>query len=159
MTDERADMDFMSMFNISRIVDLNATTKDEALREMVKVISKSPDVADPGEFEKAIFERERQLSTGVGIGVAIPHVKIESVKNFVAAVGRSHRGIEFNSIDNKPVHLIVMIGANDQQSGDYLKILAKLVLRLKNKDFRRKVLLAKNLEQIKELFISKFDGE
>ncbi len=159
MSEERVELDFSHMFDISRVVDLKSVSKEDALRELIEVIAQSPEVTSKSEFEQAIFDREKQLSTGVGIGVAIPHVKIPSVKNFVAAIGRSHRGIDYNSIDNKPVHLIVMIGASDTQSGEYLKILAKLVLRLKDKEFRRKVMLAKNLEEIKSFFVSKIKGE
>ena len=60
---------------------------------------------------RAIIEREKVISTGVGIGIALPHVKIPCVKDFIAAVGRSHKGIDFNSLDDHPVNIVVMIGA------------------------------------------------
>lgn len=142
------------MIDESRIVDLKATTKEEALRELVDVLATSPNVTDPDDLLRAILEREKVLSTGVGIEVAMPHVKIPSVKNFVIAIGRSHKGIDFESLDEKPVYIIVMIGANDKQAGDFLKVLAKLVLRLKNKTFRKQVMFAKSPKRIKELFVS-----
>ena len=154
MVNSQNEFDFSKMFNPKRIIDLKASTKEEALKELAKLMASSPEITDPEEFEKGIFEREKQLSTGVGIGVAVPHVKIASVKDFIAAIGRSHRGIDYNSIDNKPVHIIVMIGASDTQSGEYLKVLARLVLRLKQKEFRRKVMLAKSPEEIRDLFLS-----
>lgn len=159
MVDEKVESDFSRMFSETRIIDLKASSKNEALIELIEIICKADEVTDCEEFKEAIFEREKQLSTGVGIGVAIPHVKISSVKNFVAAIGRSHRGIDYSAIDNKPVHIIVMIGASDTQSGEYLKILAKLVLRLKEKEFRRKVMLAKNSAEIKELFLNNVYGD
>lgn len=147
-------IDFSQMIDESRIVDLKATTKEEALRELVDVLATSPNVTDPDDLLRAILEREKVLSTGVGIEVAMPHVKIPSVKNFVIAIGRSHKGIDFESLDEKPVYIIVMIGANDKQAGDFLKVLAKLVLRLKNKTFRKQVMFAKSPKRIKELFVS-----
>ncbi|MGI8908432.1 MAG: PTS sugar transporter subunit IIA [Candidatus Sumerlaeaceae bacterium] len=147
-------IDFDKMFDENRIVDLKATTKEEALRELVDVLADSPDVMDRDELLHAIFEREKVISTGVGIEVALPHVKIPSVKNFVIAVGRSHKGIDFESLDEKPVYIVVMIGANDKQAGDFLKVLAKLVLKLKNRGFRKQVMFAKNPKRIKELFLS-----
>lgn len=147
-------IDFEKMIDESRIVDLKATTKEEALRELVDVLATSPDVTDPEELLHAIFEREKVISTGVGIEVALPHVKIPSVKNFVIAIGRSHKGIDFESLDEKPVYIVVMIGANDKQAGDFLKVLAKLVLKLKNRGFRKQVMFAKNQKRIKELFLS-----
>lgn len=147
-------VDFSKMIDESRIVDLKATTKEEALRELVDVLATSPNVTDKDELLKAIFEREKVISTGVGIEVALPHVKIPSVKDFVIAIGRSHKGIDFDSLDDKPVYIIVMIGANDKQAGDFLKVLAQLVLKLKNKNFRKAVMFAKSPKRIRELFIS-----
>ncbi len=147
-------IDFSRMIDESRIVDLKATTKEEALRELVDVLATSPLVTDKEELLNAIFEREKVISTGVGIEVALPHVKIPSVKDFVIAIGRSHKGIDFDSLDEKPVYIIVMIGANDKQAGDFLKVLAQLVLKLKNKNFRRAVMFAKSPKRIKELFCS-----
>lgn len=147
-------IDFDTMIDTSRIVDLKATTKEEALKELVDVLATSPNVTDKDELLRAIFEREKVISTGVGIEVALPHVKIPSVKDFVIAVGRSHKGIDFESLDDKPVYIIVMIGANDRQAGDFLKVLAKLVLKLKNRSFRKEVMFASNPKRIKELFVS-----
>lgn len=145
-------IDFSKMIDESRIVDLKATSKEEALRELVDVLATSPLVTDKEELLKAIFEREKVISTGVGIEVALPHVKIPSVKDFVIAIGRSHKGIDFDSLDEKPVYIIVMIGANDKQAGDFLKVLAQLVLKLKNRNFRKAVMFAKSPKRIKELF-------
>lgn len=147
-------IDFDKMIDESRIVDLKAANKEDALRELVDVLATSADVSDRDELLHAIFEREKVISTGVGIEVALPHVKIPSVKNFVIAIGRSHKGIDFESLDEKPVYIVVMIGANDKQAGDFLKVLAKLVLKLKNRGFRKQVMFAKNPKRIKELFLS-----
>ncbi len=147
-------IEFDKMIDESRIIDLKATTKEEALRELVDVLATSPDVSDKEELLTAIFEREKVISTGVGIEVALPHVKIPSVKNFVIAIGRSHKGIDFESLDDKPVYIVVMIGANDKQAGDFLKVLARLVLKLKNRTFRKQVMFAPNPKRIKELFVS-----
>jgi mannitol/fructose-specific phosphotransferase system IIA component (Ntr-type) len=111
-------------------------------------------VTDRDALLHAILEREKIISTGVGIEVAMPHAKISSVKDFCIAVGRSQRGIDFDAIDDKPVHIVVMIGSNDKQIGDFLKVLAMLVRRFKNKDFRRQIMFAKNGKKGRELFLS-----
>lgn len=147
-------IEFEKMIDESRIIDLKATSKEDALRELVDVLANSPEVTDKEELLNAIFEREKVISTGVGIEVALPHVKIPSVKNFVIAIGRSHKGIDFESLDDKPVYIVVMIGANDKQAGDFLKVLARLVLKLKNRSFRKQVMFAPNNKRIRELFIS-----
>lgn len=140
-----------SMFEESRIVDLKETSKEGAIQELVQVITASDLIEDKEDFLKAIIEREKVISTGVGIGIALPHVKIPCVRDFVAALGRSHKGIDFNSLDDQPVHIIVMIGASDRQSGDFLKILAQLVLKLKDKEIRKKVMLAGSPQEIKRI--------
>jgi len=147
-------IEFDKMIDESRIIDLKATTKEEALRELVDALATSPEVTDKEELLNAIFEREKVISTGVGIEVALPHVKIPSVKNFVIAIGRSHKGIDFEALDDKPVYIVVMIGANDKQAGVFLKVLARLVLKLKNRSFRKQVMFAPNPKRIRELFTS-----
>ena len=146
-------IDFGKMIDEQRIADLKATSKEEALRELVDVLATSPNVTDRDELLAAILEREKMLSTGVGIEVALPHVKIPSVKDFTLGIGRSHRGIDFDSLDEKPVYIIVMIAANDKQQGEYVKVLAQLLLRLKDKEFRKQLMFAKTPKRIKDLFL------
>ncbi|MCX7020070.1 MAG: PTS sugar transporter subunit IIA [bacterium] len=147
-------IDFSRMIDDSRIVDLKAATKDEALRELVDVMATSPLVTDRDDLLHMIFEREKLISTGVGIEVALPHVKIASIKDFVIAIGRSHRGMDFDSLDDQPVYIVVMIASNEKQQGEFLKVLAQLVLKLKNKSFRKKVMFAKSPKRIRELFVN-----
>lgn len=142
-----------SLIDVSRIVDLKARTKDEALRELVAVMASSPNIGDSEALLAKIIEREKTTSTGVGIGVALPHVKIPSVKDFVLAIGRCQRGIDFQSLDDQPVRIIVMIAANESQSSEFLKLMAKIVLRLKDKEFRNQVLLAASPRDIRDLFL------
>ncbi len=133
------------------LLDLKGRNKSEALREMIDALSARPEVTDPDAFFKAIMERERIISTGIGIGLAMPHVKIPSVTDFVLAIGRSTRGIDFDALDGQPVHIVAMIGASDRQSGEFLKVLAKLVLRLKNKTLRQKILLTPDFEEVRDI--------
>jgi len=146
--------DLDQIIDVQFITDLQAADKQSALREMVGVMSRSPHITDPKDLLDKILEREKVISTGVGIGVALPHVKIPSVRDFVVAIGRSQRGIDFQSLDEKPVHLIVMIAANESQSGEFLKLMAKVVMRLKDKEFRRRALLASKPEEIRALFVA-----
>lgn len=129
--------EFMSS---QRIIDIKSDTKDEALREMVEVIAKSDEVSDREIFEKKIFDREKLMSTGIGLGIAVPHIRDDSISNFVIGVGRKKSGIEYGSIDNKPVKLIFMIGASHKQDKEYVRVLSRLVLRLKNKKFMNQLL-------------------
>lgn len=141
----------VTMIDRSRIVDLRGVTKKEILQELVEVIAAAPEVTDKDDFFLAVMKRERILSTGIGIGLAVPHVNIDSVKDFVMAIGRKRDGIDFNSLDGKPVYLVVMIGANSSQRDDYLKVLAKICSVFKEPVFRDKVLKAPGPDAIMEL--------
>lgn len=142
-----------NMISVDRIIDVKSTKKTDVLEEMIEVLATSPLVGNKGELRDKIFERERTLSTGVGVGMAIPHVKIPSIKDFVAAVGRCKSGLDFESLDGAPTHIIVMIGCNNGQAGDFLKVLAHFVKSLKDPHMQRGILEAKNAEEIREHFL------
>ena len=97
---------------------------------------------------KAIHDRERILSTGIGQGIAIPHAKIASVTKFVAAIGISKTGVDFDSLDDKPAHIIVMIAGPEGQSEEYLRILSRFTAVLKNEQVRNRVIEAKKSDQV-----------
>lgn len=136
------------MLDPTRCVDLTARTKEEALREMVRVIATSPAVQDVNELWMKVIERERSAPTGFGIGVALPHALLPGVSDMVIAVGRSVAGIDFHSLDKVPVHIIVMIVANDSQSADLLKLMAKIVRRLRERTIRSEILHARTQAEI-----------
>lgn len=114
-----------------RVIDLKSTTKHDALEELCGLLADDPNVTDCPAFLDAIYKREELVSTGVGLGVAIPHVKIAEVKDYVVAVGRKTDGIEFDSLDGQPVRLIFLIGASDKQTRDFVKMLARVMRLLK----------------------------
>lgn len=126
------------------IVDLKATTKRDVLKELADLLTSHPNVLNCGVFLEAIYKREELVSTGVGVGVAIPHVKIPEVTDYVICVGRKKEGIEFDSLDGQPVRLVFMIGASDRQTRDFVKMLAR-VMRLLKEGANRVALLEAEL--------------
>ena len=137
------------------IIDLQSDTKKGALEELLEVICRSPKITNPVKFRKAIFNREKLMSTGIGYHLAVPHARDKCVLDFVIAIGRSKVGIEYESIDDKPVKLVIMIGAPDKQDKDYIKLLSRLVLRLKNPDFKHLILSAANAKEIYDIIQQK----
>ena len=131
-----------------RVILLKASDKEAAIRELANAISESPDVGDGEALLQAILDREQIMSTGIGLGIAIPHAKIPSVSEFVVALGKSPTGIEFNSLDGKPVHFVVMIAGPDQQQERYLQLLARITLKLKDAAVRRALNEAGSVEEI-----------
>lgn len=142
-----------TLISVDRIVDLKARDKEGVLNELIDVLATSKYVTDRQELRDKIIEREKAVSTGVGAGMAIPHVKIPTIKDFVAAIGRSREGVDFASLDQQPTHIVVMIGCNNSQSADFLQILARLVTRLKNPDLQKRILEAKDAQEIRNLFV------
>ncbi len=142
-----------SILREATVVDLQARTKEDALKELVDILAARPEVTDRKDLLEHIMEREQVISTGIGIGLAMPHVKIPSVTDFVLAIGRSSRGIEFDSLDGQPVHIVAMLCSNDSQSGEFLKVLAQLVLKLKDKALRQQVMLKPAPEDARQVLI------
>ena len=90
------------------------------------------------------------MSTGIGLGIAIPHAKISSVTEFVVGFGKVTAGLDFNSLDGKPVHFIVMIAGPDNQQERYLQLLARITLKLKDGGVRRRLTEAESIAEILE---------
>jgi fructose-specific phosphotransferase system IIA component len=131
-----------------RVILLDATTKEEALRRLAAVVATSPDVSDGSKLLAAIHEREKIMSTGIGLGIAIPHAKIPSVRDFVVGFAKIDQGIDFNSLDGKPVHFVVMIAGPDHQQERYLQLLARITLKLKDAGVRRRLAEARTVDEI-----------
>ncbi len=131
-----------------RVILLDATTKEEALRRLAAVVATSPEVTDGTRLLSALHEREKVMSTGIGLGIAIPHAKIPSVKDFVVGFAKVDHGIDFNSLDGKPVHFIVMIAGPDNQQERYLQLLARITLKLKDAGVRRRLAEARTVDDI-----------
>lgn len=140
-----------NMVDSSRIIDIQSNDKKGALKELLEIICEDELITNPKIFSKEIFKREQLMSTGIGYGIAIPHARHKTVKDFVMAIGRKREGLEYGSIDDKPVKLIFMIGASDKQDKDYIRVLSRLVLRLKNKEFVDKMLSVEKPKDIYEL--------
>jgi mannitol/fructose-specific phosphotransferase system IIA component (Ntr-type) len=141
-------MDISALVTANRIIPIKENTKDAALKALVKVLARTDKVAKEKELAKAISDRERILSTGIGYGIAIPHAKIPSVSAFVAAIGICKAGIPFDSLDGKPVHVIVMIAGPEGQNEEYLRILARFTAVLKSEQTRTRIIEAKKPEQV-----------
>ena len=120
----------------SRVVELTTSEKDKVLSELVHVAAASPAVGDEAALLQAVREREGLLSTGIGLGIAIPHARIAQVSEFVIALGRHRAGLEFGSIDNKPVHVVVLIAGPQDAKKQYLELLAQISKRLKLQEVR-----------------------
>ena len=125
------------MLSKDRIFWLDTDEKDVCLRQIVDRLVATAEAGLPGSKEvyDAIQERERLLSTGFGFGLAIPHAKLPGVNEFAIALGIHRGGVAYESIDDKPVHILVMILCPSAQQDEYLRVLSRVTDFLKaNRD-------------------------
>lgn len=124
-----------------RIVFLNHSTKRDALVALAGILSTAPQIKNSQELETEILKREELMSTAIGRGIAIPHVRLSSVTDLVMAVGICKSDIiDFQSIDDEPVRILFMIAAAYNQHAYYLQTLSFISTKLKNKELREKLL-------------------
>jgi len=135
------------------VVFLDVDERNRAISEMVGVLDQAGKLRDPQAFHRAILEREKIVSTGIGMGVAIPHAKLEGYTDFFIAIGiQERKGIEWQALDSAPVHLIFMIGGPEKSQIEYLHILSDLTTAVKDAERRKKLLRTSKPNQVVELF-------
>lgn len=127
--------------------------KEKILEKMIDHLENSPLIIDKKKFRQAVFDRESLMSTGIGLGIAIPHVKIPAVKDIAICIGICRQGVEWNSLDGKPVHLIFLMAAHDDQHNVYLRLLSKIILVLRKQDRREKLTAAETPEAVMSHFL------
>jgi len=134
------------------LLDLQAKTKDEVLEELALAAQNLCPHIKIDTLSKVLKERESVGSTGVGEGVAIPHGKIAEIDKTLLCFGRSHEGIYFDAVDNKPVRLFVMILSPMDVAEEYLHTLAMVSKLLKQPKNRETLLQAKKMKSVIKLF-------
>ena len=135
-----------------RITWLDQDNKIDCLRGLVQCLSESEELGNEDSIFDAIIEREQLLSTGFGLGLAIPHAKLNIIDDFIVGLAIHRDGVPFDSLDDQPVHILVMILGPDQKQDEYLKVLSRVTAFLKDK--REDIL---SLEDNEELYKLTFD--
>ena len=144
--------DLVEFSNEKYIKKLKSGNKFKAIEELALVFKGSDVCSDTDTLVKALMEREEIMSTGIGLGMAIPHAKIKAVSKLSFAIGISKKGIDFDSIDGSPVHLIVLVAAGEKQHKEYLKLLSHIMAVLKNEEIRKKIINSDSTKEIFEAF-------
>ncbi len=115
------------------LLHLEAKEKIAVIHELARPLVKNGIVTNEKEFFAAILRRENLESTGIGLGIAIPHARTKAVKETALAFGRADHGVDFSSLDGKPSHLIFLIAAPEDKKTEYIMTLAR-VSKLLRKD-------------------------
>lgn len=131
---------------------LNASDRDSAIAELVEALAtagKNASVSSAA-ITKAVIKRENEASTGIGKGVAVPHVKHAAIKEVVATIGCSSKGIDFNSLDKQPVYSVILLLSPIDNADKHLRAMENIFRNLQKNDFRSFLRQAQTLEQIQE---------
>ena len=132
----------------SVIADLLADNKIDVIKEMVYHLKENNFIKNEETLFNTLMEREKLGSTGIGENVAIPHGKSNETTEIITVLARSIKGIEFESLDQKPVHFICMVIAPANSTGQHLKTLARISRLFKNQGLREGILQAGNPDVI-----------
>lgn len=119
------------------IADLKGETKQEVLTELVTALKNGGAISNVEETVAVILEREKLGSTGIGDGIAIPHGKLKGIDGILCAFGRSRRGVDFDSVDEKPVHIIFLLLAPVESAGLHIQMLSRISRILRDPSFRK----------------------
>ena len=140
-------------------IRLEGNGKEEVIEELVSLLVDTSDVEDPDAIYEAVMNREREGSTGLEKGVAIPHAKSDAVKSLSIVIGISRAGVDFAALDGKPSHLFFLMVAPTSESGPHVQAIAKIVKMIKLDKFRKKLLDAKKPDDVVEAISRVENGE
>ncbi|AFQ57374.1 PTS fructose transporter subunit IIA [Bacillus subtilis subsp. subtilis] len=129
-------------------LNIESKEKENVIDEMVTVLDKAGKLNDRQAYKEAILNRESQSSTGIGEGIAIPHAKTASVINPAIAFGRSKDGVDYESLDGQPAHLVFMIAATEGANNTHLEALSRLSTLLMREEIRKQLLEAESEDAI-----------
>lgn len=139
-------------------VPLQAGDKKGAIDELIDLIAEAGLVSQPEPLKKVVWEREQQRTTGIGEGLAIPHGKSSASKGLVIAMGRPAQPIDFGSIDNKPVKLIVLLVSPPDKTSEHIQALGKVSRLMSDPTFRVAAYNTKTAEELYQLFAKAENG-
>lgn len=145
-------MKLLDFLERERIVpDLRATEKSEVLEELASAVAADAGAPDKDTIVSVLLDRERLGSTGIGDGIAIPHGKLDKLDRVIAALGRSRGGIQFESLDGAPVHLVFLLLSPSDSASTHLMALARISRLLKSRSFREELLGAASRDEMFEI--------
>ena len=135
------------------IKELDSRDKKNVLDELSSFLENEGEITNKENLLAALIEREKLGSTGIGENVAIPHAKISEIDKIITVFGRSKNGVEFESLDQKPVNFIFLVIAPENSTSQHLKALARISRLFKNPSLRESVLRTNEADQIYSILV------
>jgi fructose-specific phosphotransferase system IIA component len=134
---------------------LQGKDKNAVISELIDLLDANGLLLDKNAAREAVFTRERTHSTGIGSGIAIPHGKCTGVQELVMALGITHEPIDFESVDGKPVTIVILLVSPADRSGPHIQALAKISRLMLDEQFRRSLENARTADEVYELLSRK----
>lgn len=135
------------------ILVLDASTRDEVIDHMINAANELSYLKDKESFYNGIHNRELVVSTGIGMGVALPHTKSPNLDHFFIIVAVLKKGVDWRALDGAPVRIVFMIGGPDDQQTEYLRVLSSITEVIKDEGLRKKMISAQNPDSIFKLLV------
>jgi len=141
--------------DINLVSFLKSKSRDGVISQMIDSLDNFKNLPDKELFKEAILKRENIVSTGIGMGVAIPHAKLSFFSQFFIAIGiQKAKALEWDSLDGSLVRLIFMIGGPENKQNEYLQILSHLTLIIKDEKLRKKLTNSSSKEEVVKLLLN-----
>lgn len=130
----------------------NISSKAALVDKLIEIATRTGKILDIEEVKKQVWEREKLMSTGVGKGIALPHAKTNYISDETGALIILKQGVEFESLDDKPVNIAFLLVGKENNVGNHLRLLSKISRLLNNEYLRSNIIEAKTKNEILSLF-------
>ena len=137
------------------IVPLQGKNKEAIIAELVDTLASAGSIQDKNVVLQAVLAREQTRSTGIGSGIAIPHGKCKGARELVMAMGISSQGVDFESIDEKPVYIVVLLVSPIDKTGPHIQALARISRLMLDEEFKNKIQHSTSAQELYDLISSK----
>lgn len=134
-------------------INLESEDKDELFEEIVNFVVDIEHFDNRDEILENLWIRERKMTTGIAPNIAIPHTNIKNLEKTVGILGISQEGIEYDSLDGQPVHVVMLLLGNANNPTEHLKVLKNIATMLNNPDFYAQLMRCKSPAEITETII------
>ncbi|NNG26933.1 MAG: PTS sugar transporter subunit IIA [Ignavibacteriaceae bacterium] len=134
------------------LTDFKSFKKEDLINELIDLHAGNDKVNNLDDVRNAVLEREKIMSTGVGKGFAIPHGKTNSIKDIIAAFGKTTHPIDYDALDGEPVHLVFLLVGKDTLVSKHIKSLSRISRLMNKDDFRQKLIEAESKSEILKTF-------
>lgn len=152
---QESNIQVKNILSPNRVKFITQTSKRDALIELAKVLGTAPQIKREEELVTEILKREDLMSTAIGRGIAIPHVRLSSVTDLVMAVGVCKTPLlDFSTVDDKPVNLLIMIAAAYNQHAYYLQTISFFSAKLRDPEIREKIVSSNDENEVYNLLTS-----